>query len=82
MRKDMIAMLLLAGCTNPPITLVEFPAEDWYPKPAPGIVINEDQPFRIIYKEVATRTRSCVMRYHNQETELVAKLECLKQLKQ
>lgn len=82
MRKRLTALAFLAGCTNPPITLVEFPQEDWYPKPAPGIIINEDQPFRIIYKEVATSTRTCVMRYHNQETELVAKLECLKQLKQ
>ena len=79
---SVLTMAFLAGCTNPPITLVEFPREDWFPNPAPGIVINENQPFRIIYKEVATQTRTCIMKYHDRETELVAKLECLKTLKQ
>ena len=82
MRWNIAAGLLLAGCAQSPISLVEFPTEDWYPKPAPGIIIREDEPFRIIYKEVSTKTRICTMRYHNRETELVAKLDCLKQLKQ
>jgi len=79
--RGILGILLLTGCSANPITLVEFPYEDWFPVPAPGIVIKESEPFRIIYKEVSTQTRTCVMRYHNKETEMVAKLECLKQLR-
>lgn len=71
--KYVLLVLLLFGCSIPQGALVEFRPIEILPMPSKGIIILPAEKTRTV-----SLTVTCDIWYHDEPSEILAKLECLK----